>query len=122
MSRLSRWLRSRIGGANQARFDEALAKQRARPGACEPINKHELIEALRSLEARQAEDSLEVVELSAELFSLGERIRLSPLCDEVPHHLWHFLDDADIRHKDPVYGAQQRRALADWLRVWEAEP
>ena len=29
--------------------------------------------------------------------------------------VYHFLDDADIREKDPVYGERQRERLRAWL-------
>jgi len=34
------------------------------------------------------------------------------LIDQVPHFVWHYLDDADIRSKDEVYRRDQERELA----------
>jgi hypothetical protein len=35
---------------------------------------------------------------------------------DYPHDLvYHFLDDVDIRQKDPLYAARQREQLGNWL-------
>ena len=34
---------------------------------------------------------------------------------EVPHDVYHFLDDADIRAKDQGYAEHQRRIASEWL-------
>lgn len=38
---------------------------------------------------------------------------------QVPHALWHYLDDADIRMKDQRYAAEQTLQIKETLRRWE---
>lgn len=37
---------------------------------------------------------------------------------QVPHALWHYLDDADIRMKDPRYAEAQILQIKELLRTW----
>lgn len=54
---------------------------------------------------------------------LEDWIRADPaLCDALPHFVWHYLADADIRKKNSVYGAEQRQQLmgiVEWLQRGE---
>jgi hypothetical protein len=34
---------------------------------------------------------------------------------EFPHHIWHFLDDADIRERDSDYRDAQHRKISDYI-------
>jgi hypothetical protein len=42
------------------------------------------------------------------------------LLDRVPHFVWHYLADADIRSKDAAYRRQQERELAVVLAELES--
>jgi hypothetical protein len=37
----------------------------------------------------------------------------------IPHGLWHWLADADIRAKDPVYAQEQTLAFMEWVAAFE---
>ena len=51
---------------------------------------------------------------------LKEWISAHPeLSDAVPHFVWHFLSDADIRLKDPLYAADQTRQVMDIVHALE---
>jgi hypothetical protein len=34
---------------------------------------------------------------------------------EFPHHIWHFLDDADIRERDLDYANAQHKEIRDYI-------
>lgn len=38
---------------------------------------------------------------------------------QVPHVLWHYLEDADVRMKDPRYAESQTLHVNEALRRWE---
>jgi hypothetical protein len=40
---------------------------------------------------------------------------------EVPHHLWHYFADPDIRAKDPSYRAYQEEAVRRFIRQLRGE-
>ncbi|MBX9402320.1 hypothetical protein K4L06_13480 [Lysobacter sp. BMK333-48F3] len=39
---------------------------------------------------------------------------------DVPHALWHYLEDADIRLKDPEYSKVQIAHIEETIRDWAA--
>lgn len=48
---------------------------------------------------------------------LMRQIRTSPgISNALDEIVWHFLSDADIRVKDPVYGETQRAEFERWLK------
>jgi hypothetical protein len=47
-------------------------------------------------------------------------VRPERLVDQVPHFVWHYLADADIRSKDEVYRRDQERELAAVLARLES--
>ncbi|MEY2549763.1 MAG: hypothetical protein QOD64_2345 [Verrucomicrobiota bacterium] len=34
---------------------------------------------------------------------------------ECPHHIWHFLDDADMRERDSNYADAQHKEIRDYI-------
>lgn len=34
---------------------------------------------------------------------------------EFPHEIWHYLSDADVRAREPEYGAVQEQIVADYI-------
>ncbi|MEN8159237.1 MAG: hypothetical protein ABFS41_04090 [Myxococcota bacterium] len=67
------------------------------------------------------EDQLEAWYAAAR--RIEEGIRTDPvLSDAVPHFIWHYLADADIRRGEPVYYAEQTQqlmGLLEWLHRGE---
>ena len=102
-------------------FDEALAELRSRPDAQKPLSRADLLRQLRLLASKEPSSEGDLAQLEAELFALGERVRLSEYCNEMPHLFWHFLSDADLRRGDATYAAQQRALLLTWAADWEAQ-
>jgi len=42
--------------------------------------------------------------------------RLSDVASVVPHHLYHYFDDADIHRKSPSYRAAQERRILEFIQ------
>jgi len=61
----------------------------------------------------------ELATLEAELFVLGERVQASKL--EVEEYFWHWLSDADLRHRDSDLAARQRQDILAWADDWERQ-
>lgn len=80
------------------------------------LTKRDLISALQALAQREPRTKEELVRVEAESFVLGERIKKNPALHDIPHDIWHFLSDADIRFKDSRYRAAQLEGLARWIR------
>lgn len=75
---------------------------------------HDLARALRDLVGRATSDRAELDEWYAAARRLQEWIRADPdLSDAVPHFVWHYLADADIRRKDPAYDLEQAQCLME---------
>lgn len=102
-------------------FDRAVEQLRERPGAEAPITKEELLVALRALVARDPRTEEELTLLEAESFILSRRIQNSPVCHDMPHFVWHFLSDPDIRFKDKEYKVTQCHDLIECLAEWDVE-
>jgi len=81
-----------------------------------PISKTELAQELAGLSRRVPQSKAELSRLEAELFVLGERIRKSQICGEVPHFVWHYISDAEIRYKEPDYASGQEETLRECIR------
>jgi hypothetical protein len=100
-------------------FLRTVEQLRSLPESAKSITKPELIARLRALAERRPRTREEQTQLAAELFVLGERIERSPVCNETPHNIWHFLSDADIRFKDARYAKSQLDDTLAILKQWE---
>jgi len=119
MVSLTRLLFRLFGGKPDPAFDEAVLRLRQVPGNTQPILKAELINYLRALAHRRPSNKEELVQLEAEAFVLAERIEKSPVSNETPHNVWHFLSDSDIRFKDARDSERQIGELLGLLQSWE---
>lgn len=116
---LLRWLLKLFGYKPNPAFDEAVERLCQSPESSRPIDRQELFRELRKAMARTPHDKSELAELEAELYILGERIRISPVCNETPEIVWHFISDADIRFEDAEYRWTQCGAVEDCINHWE---
>jgi hypothetical protein len=75
---------------------------------------HEIAGRLRKLAAVSPTNAgeLEAWYAAAKEFEVWLRTKPAQLLDEVPHFIWHYLADADIRSKDEAYRRRQERELA----------
>jgi hypothetical protein len=75
---------------------------------------HEVAQRLRRLAAlsHAATGELETWYAAVKEFKDWLSAKPTRLVDQVPHFVWHYLDDADIRSKDEVYRRDQERKLA----------
>ena len=112
---LSRLFRPRQSAA----FDRAVTRLRAREQPSAPLSRAAVVAALRAIAAKKPGTREELTDLEAEAFVLGERIQGSRVCDDLPHVVWHFLSDADIRFKDEQYREMQVRQLDEAITAWE---
>ena len=103
-----------------AAFESTVNRVRERSGADPPVDKPTVIGALRAIAERRPSTSEELGELEAESVVLGERIRTSGICDDVPHFVWHFLSDADVRFKDEKYRDWQLGKLEACISAWDS--
>jgi len=72
--------------------------------------------ALQAIATREPKTKEELAQVEAESYVLGERIKMTPALHNVPHDLWHFLSDADIRFKDPRYRKTQLEGMQRWIK------
>jgi len=81
----------------------------------------ELAERLRSLVATPVSDRAELHDWYAAAKRLEDWMsaHASELSGAVPHFVWHYLADADIRLKDPLYAVDQTRQLMDIVHALE---
>ena len=114
LAKLIRWGLEFFGKADED-FDRAVEALCREQSELPPITRNELARALEDLAKRKPENKDELTQLQAELFALGERIEKSEVCDQVPHEVWHFLFDADIRFKEQDYAASQLQTLHDCI-------
>jgi len=84
----------------------------------------ELSKELRSLDLLPIATKEERKEWVKARWAFDEKLRTvwSGIYDSLPHELEHYLDDADIRAKEPGYAAQQRAQLAALFSIAEKEP
>jgi hypothetical protein len=106
-------------GEHGARFDAALAAARASRIHEVTIAPLELSAAIRALAARTPDIADELAGLEAELFVLGQRVQVSKL--EVEEYFWHYLSDADLRHRDHDVATEQRRDILAWADDWDRQ-
>ena len=74
-----------------------------------------LISALESLAARRVTNRKELAAWRLEADRLEQSLTPEQ-ADAVPHFVWHYLGDADIRLRNPGYSADQGRRLEQVLR------
>jgi len=87
-----------------------------------PKTPKQLISALRILAMREPTTREELSTLQSDCTSLLLQLQTSPsLGHNMPHAVWHFLADADIRFKDPAYAQMQLTGLRAALAKWEHE-
>lgn len=75
---------------------------------------------LRRLFDRPVENAADLTEW----YELAHELRMhisanGELSNAVPHFVWHFLSDADIRFKEPKYDAMQREYMSEIITILE---
>jgi hypothetical protein len=83
-----------------------------------PSSKAEAISAIRALAARVPQSRDEMRALEKDCVALALHIQNQALLSDAPEAVWHFLSDADIRFKDPMYSEAQLASLDDALSSW----
>ena len=84
-----------------------------------PRNEQELIEVLRGLAEERPGTPLDAAEHANCCVSLSLFLAKSgSYSGEVPHLVWHFLSDADIRATSPEYAQVQREQLLLLITEW----
>ncbi len=79
-----------------------------------------VLRALRELLTNDPTTRQHLGSWTADANSLIRQIRSSPeISNALDEVVWHFLSDADIRVKDPVYGETQRAEFERWLQQAE---
>lgn len=73
-----------------------------------PTTRDEILETLRTLAAIRPVDVSELRDLPQRCSALSRHLGAhGELANQIPELVWHFLADADIRFKDPVYAQMQ---------------
>jgi hypothetical protein len=85
-----------------------------------PSSKVELIATLRAIADRRPQTREDLKQLERECVSLALHIQRKMTISDVPHEIWHFLHDPDIRFKDPAYAEAQLAVVRDALAHWES--
>ena len=85
-----------------------------------PTSKLELISALRALAERNPRTREEKGQLEQDCVALALHIQRNMAVHDMPHVIWHFLHDPDIRFKDPAYAEMQLAEVRDTLSQWAA--
>jgi hypothetical protein len=82
----------------------------------------EVARRIRELAALSPSDAGELDTWYAAAKELEDWLRARPprINDQVPHFVWHYLNDADIRCRDEVYRRHQERELAEALKQLES--
>jgi hypothetical protein len=84
-----------------------------------PRTELQLIEVIRSLVAEIPTSPAAQKEHADRCFSLSMHLAKSgEYSGDVPHIIWHFLSDADIRAKSPEYAVAQRGEVQDLVASW----
>jgi hypothetical protein len=83
---------------------------------------HEIARRLRELAAVSPASAADLPAwyTAAKKFESWLSARPAQLLDQVPHFVWHYLADADIRSKDEAYRRHQERELAGVVAELEA--
>jgi hypothetical protein len=87
-----------------------------------PSSRDEVVEAVRALAARVPRSHAELSALETDSVNLARHIQHGTSLHDVPHLVWHFLSDADIRFKDPAYAQLQLTRINEVLDAWMREP
>jgi predicted membrane chloride channel (bestrophin family) len=85
-----------------------------------PASKSELVAALRSLATRKPQSDAELRQLERECVALALHMQHKMKRADIPHNVWHFLHDPDVRFKDANYANIQLAELEALLQEWEA--
>lgn len=82
---------------------------------------HELAERLRALAATPVSDRAELDAWYAAARRLQDWMSANAqdISSAVPHFVWHYLADADIRLKDSLYAVDQTRQLMEIVQALE---
>lgn len=82
----------------------------------DPINLIALLKLLMEAEPTAKEDLAHWYALSDE----AKKILMNQSID-IPHLIWHYLDDADIRLKDSTYASMQNAQIFDLIKKLESD-
>ena len=88
--------------------------------AAAPTSKAELIAALATLAAWRPDSKADLKLLQQESLALALHVQHNLKGLDLPHEIWHFLSDADIRFKDAAYAKLQLEDLQARLREWQS--
>lgn len=77
-----------------------------------------VIDSLRELLESEPRSSGEVAAWYEKAKELKAFLQRDDGLHKVPHVFWHYLEDADIRFKDPRYAQAQISGVEDSMRVW----
>ena len=84
-----------------------------------PRTEAQLIDAIRSLVAEVPTSPAAEKEHASRCFLLSMHLAKSgEYSGDVPHIVWHFLSDADIRAKSPEYALAQRGEIQALVTNW----
>ena len=83
------------------------------------MTKADAITELRRLADWKPRDKGDLSAWETASIALGRE--LARAVPDLPHVVWHYLHDADIRLKDPLYGAVQERRFLEELEAIERE-
>ena len=86
-----------------------------------PTSKAELLAALRALAQRTPRTRDDLRQLQEDSLALALHIQRNMALHNVPHSVWHFLHDADIRFKDAAYAEMQLSQISEVLGECEYE-
>lgn len=82
-----------------------------------------VIMGITELAERPAHDAASLAQWKEDALRMKQALRRDPpLAARVPHFIWHYLDDADIRARDPAYAASQTAQLKEALALLAREP
>jgi len=85
-----------------------------------PDKLRDLARALKTLVGMPTEARTQLEEWYAASQRLQKWIKNDPdFCNSVPHFVWHYLSDADIRRKDSIYEAEQKVQLMEIVDLLE---
>lgn len=77
--------------------------------------------ALRVLAMRKIENKQQLADWENEAWQLRSEIKRNIfLANVLPHQIWHYLDDADIRLKDPRYYKIQQSEILTIIDMLES--
>ena len=80
----------------------------------------EVVRSIRVLSERPIDSPETLKTWNVEAAALRRAIEQRPeVTGRVPHFVWHYLADADIRFKDPAYAQSQQRQLREALAAME---